>query len=148
MRHQPYRKGEVWLALAESETCSMCGHSLHENRETRQAPSPKAKGKRVVSMKERTRRIDADANRESDDVIVPENPPNKEAPAAAEVAEGRTAAKRNAREESATRIQSRKVASSGLEGVRRRAKTDKACCCLPLCCTTSPRSCCAKAFTS
>jgi hypothetical protein len=95
----------------------MCGHSLHENRETRQAPSPKAKGKRVVSMKERTRRIDADANRESDGVIVPESPPNKEAPASAEVAERRTSAKRNAREESAARIQSRKVASSGLEGV-------------------------------
>ena len=79
-------------------------------------------------MKERTRRIDADANRESDGVIVPESPPNKEAPASAEVAEGRTSAKRNAREESAARIQSRKVASSGLEGVRRRAKTDKVCC--------------------
>ena len=57
---EAYRKGEVWLASAESETCSMCGHSLHENRETRQAPSPKVNGKRVVSMKERTRRIDAD----------------------------------------------------------------------------------------
>jgi len=79
-------------------------------------------------MKERTRSIDADANRESDSVVVPEKPPNKEAPASAEEVEGRALAKRNAGEETATRTPSRKVASSGLEGVRRRAKTDKACC--------------------
>jgi hypothetical protein len=36
----------------------MCGSFLHGNREIQQAPSPNAKGRRVVSMKERTRRID------------------------------------------------------------------------------------------
>jgi len=106
----------------------MCGSFLHGNRETRQAPTPKAKGRRVVSVKERTRRIDAEANRESDGVVVPEKSPNKEAPALAEEMEGRTSAKRNAGEEATNRIQSRNTVSFGLEGVRRRAKTDKTCC--------------------
>jgi RNA-directed DNA polymerase len=87
-----------------------------------------AKGRRVVSVKERTRRIDAEANRESDGVVVPEKSPNKEAPALAEEMEGRTSAKRNAGEEATNRIQSRNTVSFGLEGVRRRAKTDKTCC--------------------
>ena len=71
-------------------------------------------------MKERTRRIDADANRESDGVIVPESPPNKEAPASVEVAEGRTSAKRNAREESAAPDTE---PEGGVVRTRRRAKT-------------------------
>ena len=128
MHHQPNCNGEVRLASAESKTCGMCGHFLYGNRETRQAPRPMAKGMGVASMKERTRRIDVDANRESDSVVVPKKPPNKEAPASAEAVEERTLAKRNAGEETATRTPSRNVASSGLEGVRRRAKTDKACC--------------------
>ncbi len=79
-------------------------------------------------MKEKTRRIDADANRESDGVIVPEKSPNKEAPALAEVTEGRTSAKRNAEEEATIRIQGREMVSFGLDGVRTRAKADKTCC--------------------
>jgi len=79
-------------------------------------------------MKERTRRIEADANRESDGVVVPEKSPNKEAPASAVEMEGRTSAKRNAGEEATSRIQSRKLVSFGLEGVRTRARTDKTCC--------------------
>ena len=79
-------------------------------------------------MKERTRRIDAEANRESDSVIVPEKQPNKETPVSKEVVEGRTLAKRNAREKATSRIQSREKVSFGLEGVRRRAKKDKTCC--------------------
>jgi hypothetical protein len=39
-------------------------------RESGDPVSSQAKGRRVVSMKERTRRIDAEANRESDGVIV------------------------------------------------------------------------------
>ncbi len=79
-------------------------------------------------MKERTRRIDADANRESDGTVVPKKSPNKEAPASAEVVEGRVSAKRNAGEDTTTRTQSRKMVSFGLEGVRTRAMTDKSCC--------------------
>ncbi len=79
-------------------------------------------------MKERTRRIDTKANRESDGVIVPEKQSNRGTPVSTEAVEGRTPAKRNAGEEATSRIQSREKVSFGLEGVRRRAKTDKTCC--------------------
>ena len=79
-------------------------------------------------MKERTRRIDAEANRESDGVIVPQKQPNRGTPVSTEAVEGRTPAKRNAGEEATSRIQSRDKVSYGLEGVRRRAETDKTCC--------------------
>jgi RNA-directed DNA polymerase len=79
-------------------------------------------------MKERTRRIDAETNRESDGVIVPEKQPNRETPVSTEAVEGRTLAKRNAGEKATNRIQSRNMVSFGLEGVRTRAKTDKTCC--------------------
>ena len=78
-------------------------------------------------MKERTRRIDADANRESDGVIVPEKQPNRETPVSTEAVEGRTPAKRNAGEEATNRIQSRNTVSFGLEDLRRGAKTYKTC---------------------
>jgi len=79
-------------------------------------------------MKERSRRIDADANRESDSGIVPEKPPNNEAPASAEEVEGRTLAKGNAEEKVTNQIQGWEMVSFGLDGVRKRAKTDKDCC--------------------
>ena len=79
-------------------------------------------------MKERTRRIDAEANRESDSVERPKKSPNKGTPVAAEEMEGRTLAKRSAGEEATIRTQSRAKVSFGLEGVRTRAKTDKTCC--------------------
>ena len=79
-------------------------------------------------MKERTRRIDAKANRESDGVIVPEKQSNRETPVLTETVEVRPPAKRNAGEEATNRIQSRNMVSFGLEGVRTRAKTDKTCC--------------------
>ena len=79
-------------------------------------------------MKERTRSIDAEANRESDSVEVPKKSPNKGTPVPAEGMEGRTLAKRNAGKEAAIRIQSREMVSFGLEGVRRRARKDKTCC--------------------
>ena len=80
----------------------MCGRFLHGNRETRQEPCPEATGSRAASMKERTRRIDAETSRESDGGIVPEKQPNKANPEAAEVVEGRPPAKRNTGEEATT----------------------------------------------
>jgi len=88
-------------------------------------PPPSAGGMGVVSVKDRSRRTDAYANRESDGVIVPEKLPNNGVPAPAEAMEGRTPIKGNAREEAVTRPQSRKVASFGLEGVRQRAIMDR-----------------------
>lgn len=49
-------------------------------------------------------------------------------PASAEVVEGRTLAKGNAGEEVTNQIQGRDMVSSGLDGVRMRAKADKECC--------------------
>jgi RNA-directed DNA polymerase len=79
-------------------------------------------------VKDRSRSTEADANRKSDDVIVPEKQPNKEAPASAEDVEERTSAKRNTPKETTCRTQSRDKVSFGLGGVRRRASIDKACC--------------------
>jgi len=73
-------------------------------------------------MKERTRRIDAEANRESDGGIVPEKQPNKANPEAAEDVEGRPPAKRNTGEKAIERTQSQNPMSCGLESVRRRAE--------------------------
>ena len=55
--------------------------------------------------------------------IVPKKPPNKGRPA--EAVEGRGVAKGNAGETPADRTQSRKPASSGLEGIREAAKRDR-----------------------
>ena len=56
------------------------------------------------------------------------SPRTEEPPVSTEAVEGRTPARRNAGEEATSRIQSREKVSFGLEGVRRRAKTDKTCC--------------------
>jgi len=76
-------------------------------------------------MKERSRQINANAIRESDSDKVPEKSPNKEVPASTEVMEGRELTERNAGEDAAIQAQNWEVASSGLEGVRQRAKADK-----------------------
>jgi hypothetical protein len=73
-------------------------------------------------MKERTRRIDAEANRESDSVIVPEKQPNKATPVAAEDVEGRPLAERNTEENAIGRAQNRRPMYCRLESVRRRAE--------------------------
>ncbi len=106
------------------EEPGMHGNFLSGNRETRQAPSPLGNG-RVVSEKERSRYTDAYANRESDEVTVPEKLSNKGAPAPAEATEGRTSAKSNVGGEAVDRSQNRKTISFGLEGVRQRAIKDK-----------------------
>jgi len=78
-------------------------------------------------VKERTRQINAQAVRESDSAVVPEKSPNNGSPVPAEVMEGRALAKRNADEEAATQAQNWTVASFGLDGVRQRARADRAC---------------------
>ena len=94
-QHRTYRSRRGTNGSAESENPGMCGSSLRGNRETRQEPCPEANGSRAASMKERTRRIDAETSRESDGGILPEKQPNKANPEAAEVVEGRPPAKRN-----------------------------------------------------
>ena len=76
-------------------------------------------------MKERTRGISAQAIRESDNAVVSEKSSNKEVPASAEMMEKRALVKRNVVDEAANQAQNWNVASSGLDGVRQRAKADK-----------------------
>ncbi len=97
----------------------MCGHSLRENRETSgrnlrgtEAATSEATGKvsshtPVVNFPE-----------ESDGNIVPGKSVNNGVVVSAESMEGRTPAKRNSVQEAANRIQSRIIASNGLDRVR------------------------------
>jgi len=56
-------------------------------------------GRREVSVKERTRRTDADANRESDEVVVPGKLPNKGGSAPAEAVEDNSKALKTFRDQ-------------------------------------------------
>jgi group II intron reverse transcriptase/maturase len=101
---------------------------MRGNRETRTAPASAATDERATLVKERSRRINVNAIRESDSAIVPEKLPNKGIPVPAEAMEGRAPTERNAGEDVAIQTQCWGVASSGLEGVRQRAKADKTLC--------------------
>ena len=57
-----------------------------------------------------------------DETVIPEKRANKAAEAAAELAEGRASAKRNAEQRPAIRTQSRGTASRGLNSVRKAAR--------------------------
>jgi hypothetical protein len=64
-------------------------------------------------------------SRKSDNNIVPEKPANNEVKAFAEQVEGRALTKGNTISTAAVRTQGRVAASTGLDGVRRRAQQDK-----------------------
>ena len=126
-------RGESCPDPAQSKTLRMRGNSLHGNRETPRVPT----GKRPVGRSEKAsgRMSDMYVRGESDGSIVPENLSNKGEgrwldpchPEAqpAERGEGREPIKGNAHQTAATRTQSRTIASNGLVGVRRRARSDK-----------------------
>ena len=79
MRSDANRKSP--LDAAESETLSMCGNSMHGNRETLETPLPD--GGRGRSEKASCRTTDMHVSRESDGPIVPEKRANKAGPKAA-----------------------------------------------------------------
>jgi group II intron reverse transcriptase/maturase len=64
-------------------------------------------------------------SRKSDNNIVPEKPANKGVTASAEQVEGRTLTEGNTSNTAAVRTQGRVAASTGLDGVRRKAQQDK-----------------------
>ena len=78
---------------AESETLSMCGNSMRENRETLQTPTPDG----GVGRSEKAEpNADMHVSGESDGVVVPTKRANKAARCvAAESVEGRTPTKGN-----------------------------------------------------
>ena len=78
---------------AQSETLSMCGNSLHGNRETPRTPT----GKRPEGRSEKgyARASDVHVRGESDGSIVPKKQANKAGASAAEPVEGRGPTKGN-----------------------------------------------------
>ena len=84
-----------------------------------QAPLPDPVGK--VKSRTPTGR----ATKQSDGNVLPEKSANKGTAVPAESMEGRAPTERNPEQEAASRMQSRKVASNGLDRVRQRAEADK-----------------------
>jgi RNA-directed DNA polymerase len=107
---------------AESKNLSMCGNSMHENREAPQAP----RGDDLGRSEKDDHKSDMHAGGASDGPIVPRKQANKGGiTPLAESAEERGPAKGNAFRLTAYRTQSRKGVSLELEGVRRAAGRDK-----------------------
>ena len=104
----------------------MCGHSVHGNRETSERSLPGFE----TAWAEAAGKAQADhpqqgSTEESDGNVVPKKLANKETAVSAESMEGRTPTKRNPVHEAANRMQSREVASNGLDRVRQRAGADR-----------------------
>ena len=76
-------------------------------------------------MKEKFHTTGMSGSRKSDNNIVPEKPANNEVKTFAEQVEGRALTKGNTMNTAAVRTQGRVAASTGLDGVRRRAQHDK-----------------------
>ena len=76
-------------------------------------------------MKEKFRTTGMSGSRKSDNNIVPEKPANNEVKTFAEQVEGRALTKGNTMNTAAVRTQGRGAASTGLDGVRKRAQQDK-----------------------
>lgn len=114
------RQGESAGDPARSETSSMCGNSMHENREI--PCSPPGDGPRGRAGKVGDRNPATHGHGKSDSSIVPMRPPNKAGVPAAEAVEGRGLAKENALKPNTPRTQSRTDSvPSGLERVRQAA---------------------------
>ncbi len=77
---------------AQSKTLSMCGNSLHGNREIPEVPADSRAGR---SEKAKCRTSDMHASGKSDGCIVPEKPSNKGGGLPAEVVEERQPTKGN-----------------------------------------------------
>lgn len=105
----------------------MCGHTLHENRETSGCSRCGKEATLAGAMgKDRNRNPIAKTPEESDGEIVPKKPANKGLAEPAELAEGRAPTERNSRQGAVSRIQGREITLSGLSRVRQRAEADRA----------------------
>ena len=109
---------------AQSEALSMCGNSLHGNRDTPQSPAKD--GWMGWSEKAKGHTSDIHGCGESDGCIVPEKLPNKGGDnSPAEAVEGRRPTKGNIIQTATPRTQGRTRVSLGLYGVREVARRDK-----------------------
>ncbi len=109
--------------LAQSETLSMHGHSLHGKREIPETPSVATEGRLEKATNQKPNMY---ASGKSDNCVVPEKQPNKdgETPPAEDVEE-RQLTEGNAMETAVVRTQSRRTASIDLQRVRKIARRDK-----------------------
>ena len=112
--------------VAESQTPSMCGNSMRENRETREAPSADGGGGRSGKAEPKP---DMHATRESDGVVVPTKQANNGSQPvcdSAESVEGRTPTEGNAeRTHPVLDAVPGKRRGMGLLGIRLAARRDK-----------------------
>ena len=116
-------KSEPSEGLAQSETLSMHGNSLHGNREVLEAPSENSVG-RLEKAANHTANMYA--SRKSDNCIVPEKQSNKDGEIPlAESVEERQLTKGNALDTAAARTQCRTTVSTGIFRVRKVASKDK-----------------------
>lgn len=116
--------GKPCTGPAQSQTLSMCGNSLHGNREILWVSTPNSGMDR--SGKADGRKPDMLARRKSDDRVVPKKRLNNGGtPPSAETAEGRRSTEENAPQTTAPRTQSRIGASSGLWRVREAARRNR-----------------------
>lgn len=123
------RFGEPCHDAAESETLGMCGNSRRENREVLLVSV--RLGGMFTAWAERSENVtggnaDMNANRNSDESVVPATSANNDAAeASAESIEERDSAKRNAEQAALRRTPGRtKRKSRGLHGVREAARKD------------------------
>jgi len=116
-------RGESFEGPAQSKTLSMCGNSLHGNREIQEAPAQDGSAGRPEKAECRTSGMYASGK--SDGCIVPEKLSNK-GDEPAETAEGRQPTKRNTLQSATPRTQSRTGVSIGLQGVREAARKPNA----------------------
>ena len=102
---------------AQSETRSMCGHSLRGTRESPQVPAHDGGAGRSGKVSDRTPGMHACG--QSDGCVVPKKPLNKDGDdLSAEAVEGRQSTKGNMLQTATPRTQSRPRVSIGLERVR------------------------------
>jgi len=114
---------ESFESLAQSETLSMHGHSLHGNREILEVPFAKTEGRLEKAI---NRKSNMYASRKSDNCVLPEKQPNKDGEIPlAEVVEERRLTKGNALDLAAAWTQSRITVSIELQRVRKVASNDK-----------------------
>jgi RNA-directed DNA polymerase len=120
--------GEARVDAAESENLCMREHSKRENREIllvspeqRHGPCPRERSENVTDGT-----ADMNANRKSDESVVPATSTNNDAAEApAESTEERDSAKRNAKQDALSRTPGRiQGKSRGLHGVREAARRD------------------------
>ena len=123
-QHPHERNGELMETPARSKTSSMCGNSMHENRETSLPPPGDGPGGRVGKSVGHDPTMHG--NEESDRPIVPVKSPNKLGQPEAEAMEGRGLVKENTGQQNALRTQCREGAHSALDRVRKAAQRNKA----------------------